>query len=154
MFGCSQFLNSRRIFYTAIVQSLRWKYIHSACKKPRTFCHFLVRIRRFQSSYRLNSWKISCHFQTFMRHLMNLRVILQSVFCCSSVFCSVNCWNSNSCLCNSITNFSCLSSNFCCWSKLAFRNWTIVFYSILPYLCKIYDMSTKGDEQDKKQNYS
>ena len=48
-------------------------------------------------------------------------------FCCSSVFCSVNGWNSNCCLCSSITNFFWISSNFCCWSKLAFNNWMIVF---------------------------
>ena len=75
------FLNSRRtFFYKAIVHSLRWKYLHSACKKPRTFCRSLVRIRMYQSSYRLYSGKISCLFQSYLSHLMNLRVIIQVLF--------------------------------------------------------------------------
>ena len=49
-----------------------------------------------------------------------------------------------------ITNFFCLSSNFCCWSKLAFSNWTI-FFDILPYLIKIYNMATKGGKKSQKK---
>ena len=75
------FLNSRRTFFLLGHCSVYVKkYLLRTCKKPRTFCRSLVSILIYQSSYRLNSGKISCLFQSFLSNLMDLRVILQDVF--------------------------------------------------------------------------